>query len=243
MRGCRCGCCCRLTANACTHAGLSLRRLLPAPRASTAHVPQNPLYSLLVLGYTCPDCWPCLVPPPLHVLQSYAEVPLCLMLGLTTTASALLSLLPSEVIDRCMALRNFKLVGGWLGGVIRGVIRGAKLYAWLVSDVMAVGRRWRCCHATAACSQCWHGATIRVLPLRLIKWRPRITHACPPSPLFLAGHRHGPAGQPAAKRAAGRQRPLARPSLQARLLAWLPWQSRWPSRVDAVGLRMASHAC
>ncbi len=43
-------------------------------------------------------------------LQSHSEVPLTLALGLTTTASALLSLLPSEITDRCMALRNFRLV-------------------------------------------------------------------------------------------------------------------------------------
>lgn len=47
-------------------------------------------------------------------IQSYAEVPLTLALGLTTTASALLDLLPSEVVDRCMALRHFRLVGARL---------------------------------------------------------------------------------------------------------------------------------
>lgn len=45
------------------------------------------------------------------VPQAHAEVPLCLVLGLTTSESALLSLLPSDIIDRCMALHSFKLVG------------------------------------------------------------------------------------------------------------------------------------
>ena len=37
-------------------------------------------------------------------------MPLTLVLGLTTTAAALAGLLPSEVIDRCLAVQHFKLV-------------------------------------------------------------------------------------------------------------------------------------
>ena len=39
-------------------------------------------------------------------------MPLTLVLGLTTTATALHGMLSSEVTDRCMHTQHFKLVGG-----------------------------------------------------------------------------------------------------------------------------------
>ncbi len=46
----------------------------------------------------------------LSVLQAYREVPLTLVLGLTTSADALQGLLPSDVTDICLAVQHFKLV-------------------------------------------------------------------------------------------------------------------------------------
>ena len=59
-------------------------------------------------------------------LQGYQEVPLTLVLGLTTTASALHGMLSWDVTDRCMQTQHFKLVGG---------CRGAGVACWVAGRV------------------------------------------------------------------------------------------------------------
>lgn len=56
--------------------------------------------------------------------QAYHEVPLTLVLGLTTSADTLLELLPSEITDRCLALHHFKLVRGWAMIGLQAVLPG-----------------------------------------------------------------------------------------------------------------------
>lgn len=69
---------------------------------------------------------------PHHLPQSYWQLPLILVLGLTTTAAALHSQLDSEVIDRCMELHHFRLVRLRFVGVgIRGSAAGGRLSRWM----------------------------------------------------------------------------------------------------------------
>ncbi|KAL4437146.1 hypothetical protein ABPG75_004285 [Micractinium tetrahymenae] len=58
--------------------------------------------------------------------EAYAEVPLTLMLGLTTTAAALSGMLPSDIMDRCMQLRQFKLASAMarLDSLVQRVLLG-----------------------------------------------------------------------------------------------------------------------
>lgn len=58
---------------------------------------------------SCPER-PAAVRAPGAAPQARHCVPLTLVLGLTTTAGALGGLLPSQVIDRCLELHNFRLV-------------------------------------------------------------------------------------------------------------------------------------
>lgn len=58
--------------------------------------------------------------------EAYHEVPLTLMLGLTTSADALHDLLPSEVTDRCMDLQHYKLASAMtrLDSLVKQVLLG-----------------------------------------------------------------------------------------------------------------------
>lgn len=95
-------------------------------------------------------------------LQVYQDLPLTLVLGLTTTAAALHSLLDSEVIDRCMELHHFKLVGpqGGCGGCERRLgprrVLLLLLRCWLLKDVPAAPSR-----------VCWNGSCRRAARLHV----------------------------------------------------------------------------
>lgn len=93
--------------------------------------------------------------PAFRLAQLHAELPITLMLGLTTNAAALSAMLPSDITDRCMQLRQFKLVrASFVCCALRNLSSGASHSWWRALMLCRIVWHWTALPGSAcACAR------------------------------------------------------------------------------------------